>query len=118
MQHLLSEVGRIQDIYLPTDRNTGRPRGFAFVEFADPASAAEAITKFDGYELGGRQLRVNMAEARKPRAPRPAGGPRHGGGSFGNDDPWGGGGGGGGYGGRPAKPKGSRRGARGKKRSL
>ncbi len=107
------------------DRNTGRPRGFAFVEFSDPASAAEAIEKFDGYELGGRNLRVNMAEARKPRAPRPGPSRSYGGSQGGgfDDGGWGGGyggggGGGGGAGGRPAKPKGSRRGARGQKRSL
>ena len=116
LKHVLSEVGRIEDVYLPTDRNTGRPRGFAFVEFADQTAAAEAIEKFDGFELAGRALRVNMAEERKPRAAGPP--PRRdfgGGPPSGRNDSWGRGGD---SGGRPAKPKGSRRGARGRKRSL
>lgn len=110
LKSLMSEVGAIQDVYLPTDRATGQPRGFAFVEFADSTAAAAAIEKFDGYELGGRSLRVNMAEERKPRSPRPA--PYRSDDSFGGSDARSGGGD------RPSKPKGSRRGARGRKRSL
>lgn len=101
-------------MFLPSDRETGRPRGFAFVSFADEAGARAAIQKFDGYELGGRNLRVNEAEAQRPRSPR-GGGPGGGGG-----------GGGGGFfsGGPPSPPpwagksKGSRRNLRAKKRSL
>ena len=85
---------------------TGRPRGFAFVEYSNEAGAAAAIEKFDGYELAGRQLRVHEAQER-PRRPPPTGGPR---------PDWGGGGQGGGR--PPGRPKGSRRNLRGKKRSL
>jgi cold-inducible RNA-binding protein len=67
---LFSEVGEIREVFLPSDRQTGRPRGFAFVDFVDEASALAAIQRFDGYELGGRQLRVNAAEAQRPRQPR------------------------------------------------
>lgn len=115
---LLSSIGPVTDAYLPTDRATGRPRGFAFVEFATTEEATEAIEKFNNHELGGRRLRVNAAEDRpRPRAPRIPSAPRFTGG--GSDFS----GGGGGSGGtpdwaRPAKPKGSRRGLRGKKRSL
>lgn len=108
---LFSEAGSIVDVYLPADRNTGRPRGFAFVEFSSPEEAEAAIEKFNDYELGGRKLRVNAAEPR-PRGPRPQGPPSYNGGfepSFGGSDP---------FAGRPSKPKGSRRGRRGKKRSL
>ena len=110
VQTLFAEVGEIRDVFLPTDRESGRPRGFAFVEFETDEQAQKAIEKFNGYELGGRALRVNAAEDR----PRGAGGrgPRPSFGAGGGD--YAGGGGGGGAG----KPKGSRRNIRGKKRSL
>jgi RNA recognition motif-containing protein len=69
LQSLFSEVGEVVEVFLPSDRMTGRPRGFAFVEFTDEASALAAIQRFDGYELGGRNLRVNAAEAQRPRQP-------------------------------------------------
>jgi RNA recognition motif-containing protein len=107
LAELLASVGEIKDVYLPSDRATGRPRGFAFVQFATEDEAQAAIQKFDGYELAGRKLRVNPAEERgAPRRPSanffdaPPG--------FGPDRP----------GRSPGKPKGSRRGVRGKKRSL
>jgi RNA recognition motif-containing protein len=111
------------DAYLPSDRETGRPRGFAFVTFSTEAQAEEAIRRFNGREVGGRKLVVNAAEARPPRRPDFAGPPRGGYGappppppppSFG--DPFGAGDRGGR--GRPFKTKGSRRGLRGRKRSL
>jgi len=109
---LLSAAGQIVDVYLPSDRATGRPRGFAFVEFSKEEESAEAIRMFNGYELNGRQLNINPAEDRPARAG--GGGPR---GFRPPDGPPGGGGFGHG-GGRPFKSKGSRRGLRGRKRSL
>src|SRR5262249_12712301 len=54
------------------DKVTGRPRGFAFAQFADSARAADAIRRFDAFELRGRRLRVNDADDKPPpRAPRP-----------------------------------------------
>lgn len=50
-----------------TDRETGRSRGFGFVEIADSGQAARAIEEFDGHEMNGRRLTVNEA---RPRAPR------------------------------------------------
>jgi len=71
-------------IVLPVDRETGRPRGFAFVEFADRSQAEEAIQRFNGQPLAGRPLAVSEARAREDRGPRPGGGgfsgPRPGGG--------------------------------------
>lgn len=107
------------------DRETGRSRGFAFVEYASEAEAAEAIRRFDGQEVDGRKLRVNTAEDR----PRRTDGPRFGAPrgdrppsmAAGAGDPWTGFGGGdglGGGGGRSFKNKGSRRGLRARKRSL
>jgi RNA recognition motif-containing protein len=111
-------------VSLPTDRETGRPRGFAFVEFTSEAEASEAIRLFNSRELGGRKLTINMADDRRraegPRPPRSFEGPPGDGGGGGY--PFGGGGGGGGLRpaprGKPFKTKGSRRGLRGRKRSL
>ena len=69
LQELLGEAGEIKDVYLPTDRVTGRPRGFAFVEFSSPEEAQQAIEKFNDHELGGRKLRINEAEDRPRRGP-------------------------------------------------
>src|SRR5688572_15608625 len=103
---------------MPVDRETGRPRGFAFVEFAERAVAEEVIKKFDAQPFQGRPLAVSEARAREDRGPRPPGGggfaPRPGGGGgFGGPRPGGGGfggprpGGGGGFGGpRPGGPGG------------
>lgn len=120
----LADAGEITEIFLPIDRVSGRPRGFAFVEFSAQEEAESAIEKFDGEEVNGRPLRINIAEDRPRRGPggppgAPGGGYSGGAGGFGGDQ--GGGGGGGGAGGRKSragKPKGSRRGQRGKKRSL
>jgi RNA recognition motif-containing protein len=130
LETLFSQAGSISDVYLPTERETGRPRGFAFVTFNDESAAKDAITRFNGHDLGGRQLRVNEAEDR-PRtggAPRFSGGQPGGGygggygGGQGGDYGGGGGGRGGGGGGDRfgggGKPKGSRRNIRAKKRGL
>jgi RNA recognition motif-containing protein len=98
VQGLFVQVGEIRDVFLPTDRETGRPRGFAFVEFANDEDAAKAIEKFNGYQLGGRALRVNAAEDR-PRGAGGGGGGRGFGGGGGGRGFGGGGGDRGGYGG-------------------
>lgn len=78
-------------ISVVTDRDTGRSRGFAFVDMANDADAAAAIQALDGKQLDGRALRVNEAEERKPRTGGFGGG---GGGGGGRRDGGGGGGGG------------------------
>jgi len=81
----LSTVGVPASVVLPVDRETGRPRGFAFVDYADRAVAEEAIRRFDQQPFKGRPLAVSEArprEERGPGGPRPAGGfggPRPGG---------------------------------------
>lgn len=115
LEQLFGGVGEIAEVFLPTDRETGRPRGFAFVEFTDAAAAEAATQRFDGFELNGRPLRVNEAQERRPRAPSFNPGPPPP--DFGSS-PFGGPGGGGGGRGGPGKPKGSRRNLRRKKRSL
>jgi len=73
-------VGAPSQIVIPVDRDTGRPRGFAFVEYTDRAMAEEAITRFNQQPFMGRSLSVSEA---RPREERPAGGFRpSGGGGF------------------------------------
>jgi cold-inducible RNA-binding protein len=72
-----SSAGKVVDAKVPTDRETGRPRGFAFVEFESDDAAQRCIEQLNGRDLKGRPLRVNEAENRPPR---PAGAP--GGGGF------------------------------------
>ena len=88
VRDLFAQHGAVENVALPADRETGRPRGFGFVEMPQ-AEAAKAIEALNGFTMGGRQLRVNEAQDR-PRGPRPGGG----GGGF---RPGGGGGGGGGF---------------------
>jgi RNA recognition motif-containing protein len=116
-----SAVAAPSHVVMPVDRETGRPRGFAFVEFTDRAQADEVIRKFDAQPFQGRNLAVSEARAREDRPPssRPPGagfgGPRPGG--FSGPRPGGGGFGGGGFtprvpgGGFPSGPGGRDRSA-------
>ena len=94
----LSSVGEPTQIVLPVDRETGRPRGFAFVDYADRAVAEAAISRFDQQPFKGRPLAVSEA---RPREERPVGAPRPGGYAPRPGGPPGGGGGGG-YAPRPS----------------
>jgi RNA recognition motif-containing protein len=69
-----SAAGKVVDAKVPTDRETGRPRGFAFVEFEDEETAQKSIALLNGKPLKGRPLRVNEAENRPPRPPGAGGG--------------------------------------------
>jgi RNA recognition motif-containing protein len=107
LREFLGQAGTIVDLYLATDRETGRPRGFAFATYSTEAEAADAIQRFNGQELGGRALNINEAQER-PRRPRMmdvAEGPFEDF-SFGGSKR------------KPFKAKGSRRGLRARKRSL
>jgi RNA recognition motif-containing protein len=57
----------VDSVYLPTDRQTGQPRGFGFVEMSNQSDAENAIRMFDGSSVGGRQIRVNLAREREER---------------------------------------------------
>lgn len=90
------QFGRVTSAKIIVDRETGNPRGFAFVEMADNNEALKAIQGMNGVPLQGRPISVNEA---RPRVPGGAGGGGFGGGPRGNGGPRGGnGGGGGGYG--------------------
>jgi RNA recognition motif-containing protein len=70
-----SAVGPLSYVYLPTDRETGKPRGFAFIEYAERAQAEEAIRRFNNQLLKGRPIAVNEARAKEDR-PRTGAPPR------------------------------------------
>ena len=93
LRELFSPMGEIGQIRIMTDRDTGKSRGFAFVEMAQDDDAAKAIAALNGKELGGRALTVNEA---RPRPERSSGGfrPGGGGGGFGGKRRGGSGGGG------------------------
>ena len=76
LQTLFSQAGTVESVSLIEDRETGRSRGFGFVEMQTKEEGAAAISQFNGKELGGRALTVNEA---KPREDRNGGGGRHGG---------------------------------------
>jgi len=88
VRSLFTEYGSVEDVSLVSDRETGRPRGFGFVEM-DNQGANAAIQALDGLEYGGRNLRVNEARPREERPPRRDGGGygggRGGGGGYGRD---------------------------------
>jgi hypothetical protein len=69
LKALFARYGEVAGVSLVTDRQTGQPRGFAFVEMASADAAHQAITDLDGKEFEGRKLRVNEA-VNKPRPPR------------------------------------------------
>lgn len=68
LRDLFGQTGTVVDVKVVADRETGRPRGFAFVEMSSDGEATQAIAQVNGRDLGGRSLRVNEAEARPARA--------------------------------------------------
>jgi len=65
LKAVFAEYGEVKRVVLPTDRETGRMRGFAFVEMAEDAQENTAITELDGAEWMGRMLKVNKAKPRE-----------------------------------------------------
>lgn len=94
LRNLFEAHGAVEKITLVTDRDTGRSRGFGFVEMANASEADKAIAALNGTDLGGRTLTINEA---KPKSDRPGGGGRRfgGGGGRGRDD----------YRGHPRQPR-------------
>jgi cold-inducible RNA-binding protein len=95
LQETFSQCGTVESAKVITDRDSGRSKGFGFVEMSSDAEAADAIAKFNGAELDGRAMTVNEA---RPMEPRSGGGGGFGGGG-GRGGDRGGRGGGGGFGG-------------------
>ena len=92
LRDLFSAFGEVQQVRIMTDRDTGKSRGFAFVEIADDDAAAKAISDLNGKEFGGRALTINEA---RPKPERRGGFGSEGGGGFGGKRRGGGGGRGG-----------------------
>lgn len=104
LEDMFGVYGTVTDVHMPQDRETGRPRGFAFVTMDSKAAMEEAIKDMDGKEVDGRNLKVNEAQPREDRG--------GGGGGYGGDRR-GGGGGRGGYGGGGGRRDNDRRGGGG-----
>jgi RNA recognition motif-containing protein len=92
LRQVFEAHGPVEKVTLVTDRETGRSRGFAFVEMASASDADKAIATLNGTDLGGRTLTINEA---KPKSDRPRGGGQRFGGSRGSDD----------YRGHPRQPR-------------
>jgi RNA recognition motif-containing protein len=91
IESAFAAAGEVREVAMPTDRETGQPRGFAFVTMGSAQAASTAIAQLNGTMLDGRAIKVNEAQER----PQRSGGGGGGGGGYGRG---GGGGGGGGYG--------------------
>jgi RNA recognition motif-containing protein len=102
LREVFSQAGEVENATVVEDRDTGRSRGFGFVEMATAEGAAAAIEQFNGREFGGRNLTVNEA---RPREDRGGGGRGGGYGGGGGGDRGGRGYGGGGGGGREREPR-------------
>lgn len=74
LRTMFTEVGTITDLVIIMDKFSGRPKGFGFVTMSSEAEAEAAIEKFDGKEVGGRQLKVNKARPREDRGGNRGGG--------------------------------------------
>jgi RNA recognition motif-containing protein len=83
LQELFSQAGNVVSANVITDRESGRSKGFGFVEMGSPEEAEKAIQMFNGYSFEGRDLRVNIA---RPREERPRGGRDRRGGGGGGDN--------------------------------
>jgi cold-inducible RNA-binding protein len=111
LRRAFEAIGALRSVAIITDRMTGQPRGFGFVEFESSDDAQRAIASLDGQQVDGRTISVNVARERE-RTPRFSGGGFDGGGGGGGGG-FGGGGGGGGFGGGSEGKDRGRRGGKG-----
>ncbi len=102
LEQAFGQFGAVSSAKVMMERDTGRSKGFGFVEMGSDAEVQAAIKGMNGQNMGGRDLVVNEARPMEPRPPRSGGGGFGGGGGYGggrSGGGYGGGGGGGGYGG-------------------
>ncbi|MBA2621483.1 MAG: RNA-binding protein [Acidobacteria bacterium] len=95
LETMFGEFGTVESTNIIEDRDTGRSRGFGFVEMSSQEEGQNAISSLNGKEVGGRQLTVNEAKPREDRGSGGGGGNRGGGGGYGGGNRGGGGGSGG-----------------------
>lgn len=67
LRNLFATMGTVTDAVVLTDKATGKSKGFGFVEMATPEEAKAAVSKFNGYEIRGRTIVVNIAEPKSPK---------------------------------------------------
>jgi cold-inducible RNA-binding protein len=82
LQALFGESGSVASVAIIKDRHSGQSKGFGFVEMSSQVEAEDAIQRFNGYDLGGRQLKVSIARPREEKGPRRGGGQNQGRGGF------------------------------------
>ena len=82
LTEVFTEYGTVKRVQLPTDRETGRPRGFGFVEMSTETEEESAISALDGAEWMGRDIKVNKAKPREERTAGRGGGSRSSGGGY------------------------------------
>ncbi len=70
LESIFAEYGAVTSVRIITDRDSGRSKGFGFVEMEDDSAAENAITNLNGSEVGGRTIKVNKARPRPERTPR------------------------------------------------
>ena len=92
LEQIFAQAGTVESAKVITDRDTGRSKGFGFVEMSTDAEAADAIAKFNGADYEGRPMTVNEAKPMAPRENRGGGGGFGGGGNRGGGGGYGGGG--------------------------
>ena len=78
LERLFAAAGTVESATVVTDRDTGRSRGFGFVEMSSASEASDAIARLNGHDVGGRQ--INVSEAKERSSSRPGGGSRPSGG--------------------------------------
>lgn len=88
LEEVFGEIGTVESVNIIADRDTGRSRGFGFVEMSSAEEAQNAISELDGKEVDGRNLKVNEAKPRENRAGGGGRGGRGGGGGYGGGSRW------------------------------
>ncbi len=88
LEEVFGEIGTVESVNIIADRDTGRSRGFGFVEMSSAEEAQNAISELDGKEIDGRNLKVNEAKPRENRAGGGGRGGRGGGGGYGGGSRW------------------------------